>query len=87
MPQDLPDAVRPEEDAVCIGEPVEALSSFEDQIREYKIKLANRAILECNGNKTLAAKSLRISRAYLHRLLRGGADDSVRVVSDEFNVA
>jgi len=45
-------------------------SSFERQIRDYKIKLAVNAVREHNGNKTLAARSLCISRAYLHRLIR-----------------
>jgi len=45
-------------------------SSFERQIRDYKIKLALNAVRENNGNKTLAARSLCISRAYLHRLIR-----------------
>ena len=45
--------------------------SFEGLVREYRIKLANDAIQECNGNKTLAAQRLSISRAYLHRLIRG----------------
>jgi len=44
--------------------------SFERQLRDYKIKLAVAAVRENNGNKTLAARSLSISRAYLHRLLR-----------------
>jgi DNA-binding NtrC family response regulator len=44
--------------------------SFERQLRDYKIKLAVNAVREHNGNKTLAARSLSISRAYLHRLLR-----------------
>jgi DNA-binding NtrC family response regulator len=44
--------------------------SFERQIRDYKIKLAVAAVRENNGNKTLAARKLHISRAYLHRLLR-----------------
>ena len=44
--------------------------SFERLLRIYKIKLANDAIAECNGNKTLAAQSLSISRAYLHLLIR-----------------
>ena len=47
----------------------------EEQLREYKIKLANKAIQECNGNKTLAARSLSISRAYLHRLIRMSSED------------
>jgi DNA-binding NtrC family response regulator len=44
--------------------------SFERQIHEFKIRLATEAIRETNGNKTLAARSLCISRAYLHRLVR-----------------
>ena len=45
-------------------------------LRDYRLTLAESAIREHNGNKTLAARSLQISRAYLHRLLRNsGADD------------
>jgi DNA-binding NtrC family response regulator len=44
--------------------------SFERQLRDYKVKLAVNAVRENNGNKTLAARSLCISRAYLHRLIR-----------------
>jgi DNA-binding NtrC family response regulator len=50
-------------------------ASFDDQMRDYKIKLAHAAIEECNGNKTLAARSLHISRTYLHRLIKGPAED------------
>jgi DNA-binding NtrC family response regulator len=45
-------------------------SSFERQIRDFKVKLAAAAVRDNNGNKTLAARSLNISRAYLHRLIR-----------------
>jgi transcriptional regulator with PAS, ATPase and Fis domain len=45
-------------------------SSFERQIRDFKLKLAVDAVREHEGNKTLAARSLQISRAYLHRLIR-----------------
>ncbi len=45
-------------------------TSFEDQLRDYKVKLAQKAVAECNGNKTLAARSLQISRTYLHRLIK-----------------
>jgi transcriptional regulator with PAS, ATPase and Fis domain len=45
-------------------------SSFERQIRDFKLKLAADAVREHAGNKTLAARSLQISRAYLHRLIR-----------------
>lgn len=44
--------------------------SFERQLRNYKLKLATAALRDNNGNKTLAARSLNISRAYLHRLIR-----------------
>jgi DNA-binding NtrC family response regulator len=43
---------------------------FEDLLRQYKVKLITRAISDCNGNKSLAARKLKVSRAYLHRLVR-----------------
>ena len=52
-------------------------SSFEQQLANYKVKLALAAVRQCKGNKTLAARSLNISRAYLHRLLRLGGDDQL----------
>jgi DNA-binding NtrC family response regulator len=45
-------------------------NSFERQLRDYKVKLATSAVRDNHGNKTVAARSLNISRAYLHRLLR-----------------
>jgi len=57
------------EDVVNIGD-YHPAGSFERQLRDYKIKLAVSAVRENNGNKTLAARSLSISRAYLHRLIR-----------------
>lgn len=44
--------------------------SFERMLRDFKFKVASKAIEECHGNKTLAARSLHISRSYLHRLVR-----------------
>jgi DNA-binding NtrC family response regulator len=44
--------------------------SFEERLKEYKVKLATEAVRECKGNKTLAAQKLNLSRAYLHRLIR-----------------
>jgi len=76
-PEDLPEPLRQVDP---LGAPEGLIpGSFEDQLRDYKIRLANKAIQECNGNKTLAARSLNISRAYLHRL--------VRTVSEETDVA
>ncbi len=57
------------EDIVDIGD-YHPAGSFERQLRDYKVKLAVQAVRENNGNKTLAARSLCISRAYLHRLIR-----------------
>src|SRR5579863_1860444 len=51
--------------------------SFERQLRDYKVRLALDAVRENNGNKTLAARSLGISRAYLHRLIRLAEPDLV----------
>lgn len=62
---DLPDALKT---APLVPDP--AGDSFEGRIKVYKLQLVNKALRSCNGNKTLAARSLNISRAYLHRLLR-----------------
>jgi DNA-binding NtrC family response regulator len=50
--------------------------SFDELLRQFKISLASKAVVECNGNKTLAARKLHVSRAYLHRLIRMNADDT-----------
>ena len=47
-------------------------SSFEDRLRNYKVKLALETVEECHGNKSEAARRLSISRVYLHSLLRQG---------------
>ncbi len=57
------------DDVVDIGD-YHPAGSFERQLRDYKVKLAVQAVRDNNGNKTLAARSLCISRAYLHRLIR-----------------
>ena len=68
--QNLPQNIHEEEDGIVdIGE-YQPANSFERQLRDYKVKLAATAVRENNGNKTLAARSLCISRAYLHRLIR-----------------
>jgi DNA-binding NtrC family response regulator len=64
------------EDVVDISDYSPA-SSFERQLRDYKVKLAVNAVRDNNGNKTLAARSLCISRAYLHRLIRLAETNSV----------
>jgi DNA-binding NtrC family response regulator len=59
---------------------------FERQLRDYKLKLATDAVRENNGNKTLAARSLGISRAYLHRLIRT-TDSDLGFEQDSVNSA
>jgi DNA-binding NtrC family response regulator len=66
--EDLPQNIRAE-NVLCIDD-YHPMGSFEEQVYEYKVKLAMNAVRENNGNKTLAARSLQISRAYLHRLIR-----------------
>ena len=51
--------------------------SFESKMREYKLRLAENAIQRHGGNKSEAARSLSISRAYLHRLIRPEDDNEL----------
>ena len=67
---ELPDFLRQLTDEEGVVPASSDSEGFEGLLRQYKVDLANKAILECNGNKTLAAKKLRVSRAYLHRLIR-----------------
>lgn len=68
-PGDLPEDIQEASNVVSIDDHQPA-GSFERQLRDYKVRLAENAVRENNGNKTLAARSLNISRAYLHRLIR-----------------
>jgi len=68
--EDLPINIRAEN--VANISDYQPSGSFELQLRDYKIRLAVAAVRDNNGNKTLAARSLQISRAYLHRLIRLG---------------
>jgi DNA-binding NtrC family response regulator len=49
-------------------------ASFEDQVRDFKLRLVQQALSHCEGNKTAAAHKLGITRAYLHRILRKSVD-------------
>jgi len=75
QPKDLPKAMQ-HPDLLGLGDSLPG-SSFEDQMQDYKIKLAHKAVQECKGNKTLAARSLQISRTYLHRLIKDPGEDDV----------
>lgn len=66
--EDLPGSII--EEGAVDTDACSSTSSFERQIRDFKLKLAIDAVREHDGNKTLAARSLQISRAYLHRLIR-----------------
>ena len=77
---DLPETVREQE--LSVFDEVLPPGSFERLLRDYKTKLATNAVEQCNGNKTLAAQSLSISRAYLHRLLRQAAGPVESNVTD-----
>ena len=56
--------------------------TFEQRVREFKFKLAMDALRENNGSKTQAARSLHVSRSYLHRLLCLGDPDQMETGSE-----
>jgi DNA-binding NtrC family response regulator len=64
--EDLPPGLQPQTTANETGQ----LQSYDEVMRDFKRTLAVQTLQECKGNKTKAAVSLNISRAYLHRLLR-----------------
>jgi transcriptional regulator with PAS, ATPase and Fis domain len=77
--QQLPDDLQ-QPDLLGLGDSLPA-ASFEDQLRDYKVKLAQKAVAQCNGNKTLAARSLHISRTYLHRLIKDFVEEETPEVA------
>ena len=70
------------DEVVNIGD-YQLAGSFERQLRDYKVRLAVTAVREANGNKTVAARSLSISRAYLHRLLRLAETDTEAIFTEQ----
>ena len=46
-------------------------------VRDFKFNTVVNAIRENNGNKTVEARALKISRAYLHRLIRLAEPDQI----------
>jgi DNA-binding NtrC family response regulator len=67
-PQDLP-SIMQHPDLLGVGDSLPR-ASFEEQMHDHKLKLVRNALEECNGNRTLAARSLHISRTYLHHLIK-----------------
>jgi len=65
---DLPEHLRLLSDEIC--DPQIEPESFDELVRQYKINLVHKTLVDCDGNKTLAARKLKVSRAYLHRLIR-----------------
>lgn len=56
--------------------------SFERKLQEFRIRLAMAAVREKGGNKAAAARSLDISRGYLHRLIRLAEADGADLQPD-----
>ena len=63
--EDLPPELR----GLVIADTPMPLGSFHQAIRSFKRELVRSALRLHNGNKLKAARELRISRCYLHRLL------------------
>ena len=80
---ELPDFLRQITDEEGLAQDSSDSEGFEELMQQYKVNLANKAILESNGNKTLAAKKLRISRAYLRRLIRLVPEESITFPANE----
>jgi DNA-binding NtrC family response regulator len=76
---ELPEHIRQLSDELLSLPDVEA-ESFDDLVRQFKINLAHRTLSECDGNKTMAARKLKLSRAYLHRLIRGTPEEGPPLV-------
>ena len=67
-PEALPVAFKETHGAADAVPPVG--ESFAEQLTHWRLQLIEKTIAECGGNKAQAARRLRITRAYLHRLLR-----------------
>jgi two-component system NtrC family response regulator len=52
------------------GTPGMAGDSYDERVRDFKRRLVRRALDESSGNKTAAARKLRVARGYLHRLIQ-----------------
>jgi DNA-binding NtrC family response regulator len=68
---DLPESLQPREYPSSGSDDTSGLSgSYEARLRRFKREITEDALTRYGGNKTAAAQSLRISRAYLHRLIQ-----------------
>jgi DNA-binding NtrC family response regulator len=67
--RDLPTSVRREKVITDRGETGQMLAQNDLTVEEAEKQLIIRALKECNGNRTLAARKIGISRRTLHRKL------------------
>lgn len=44
--------------------------SYDEQVRDFKRRVIERALKESGGNKAAAARRLQVARGYLHRLIQ-----------------
>ena len=51
------------------SDPVLAMHSYEEEVRQFKRRLVLRTLRECGWRKAESARSLRVARGYLHRLI------------------
>jgi transcriptional regulator with PAS, ATPase and Fis domain len=71
LPDDFKDLVSMNSEGGEVDESFNC-ASFDELIHEFRISVVRKAIAESKGNKSLAARKLGLSRAYLHRLMRTG---------------
>jgi DNA-binding NtrC family response regulator len=81
LPVQEDESAQPFDDVVNIGD-YQPEGTFERQLQDYKVKLAMNAVRENNGNKSMAARRLGISRAYLHRLIRVAESETAEFDQD-----
>lgn len=68
LPEHLPEDLQ-QPDLLGVGDSLPA-GSFEDQLNEYKLRIVQKAIADCHGNKALAARNLHISRSLLYSVFK-----------------
>jgi len=85
QPKDLPAAMQ-QPDLLGLGDALPG-ASFEEQMHDYKLKVVHKALQEYNGNKTLAARSLHISRTYMHRLIKDPEEADSTASADPYTTA
>jgi DNA-binding NtrC family response regulator len=57
--------------------------TYEEAVRDFKRRLILRTLRECGGRKTEVARTLRVARSYLHRLINQLQIPCTDVLADE----